>query len=150
MLLYEEVIILKKILYLLLGIVGCNTISVSAMETNLNTYFYNYNGVEITETEYSNLESLGFTDNESNAYIYRETLITVIIGIIIRLIITKPLHGMVMSLLEVDHMMFLRTIEFKSYIFSSLLTLIFAIIMLFITYYKIKKIDMIESLKSVE
>ena len=64
MLLYEEVIILKKIFYLLLGIVGCNTISVSAMETNLNTYFYNYNGVEITETEYSNLESLGFTDNE--------------------------------------------------------------------------------------
>ena len=55
---------MKKIFYLLLGIVGCNTISVSAMETNLNTYFYNYNGVEITETEYSNLESLGFTDNE--------------------------------------------------------------------------------------
>ena len=64
MLLYEEVIILKKIFYLLLGIVGCSTIRVSAMETDLNMYFYNYNGVEITETEYSNLESLGFTDNE--------------------------------------------------------------------------------------
>ena len=116
------------------------------------TVLYNLTSITISERtrEIATLKVLGFTDNESNAYIYRETLITVIIGIIIGLIITKPLHGMVMSLLEVDHMMFLRTIEFKSYIFSSLLTLIFAIIMLFITYYKIKKIDMIESLKSVE
>ena len=116
------------------------------------TVLYNLTSINISERtrEIATLKVLGFTDNESNAYIYRETLITVIIGIIIGLIITKPLHGMVMALLEVDHMMFLRTIEFKSYVFSSLLTLIFAIIMLFITYYKIKQIDMIESLKSVE
>ena len=83
------------------------------------TVLYNLTSITISERtrEIATLKVLGFTDNESNAYIYRETLITVIIGIIIGLIITKPLHGMVMSLLEVDHMMFLRTIEFKSYIF---------------------------------
>lgn len=116
------------------------------------TVLYNLTSINISERtrEIATLKVLGFTDNESNAYIYRETLITVIIGIIIGLLITSPLHDMVMSLLEVDHLMFLRTIKIQSYIYSSLLTLIFSLIMLVITYYKLKKINMIESLKSVE
>ncbi|MBQ2909207.1 MAG: ABC transporter permease [Bacilli bacterium] len=116
------------------------------------TVLYNLTSINISERtrEIATLKVLGFTDNESNAYIYRETLITVIVGIIIGLLITKPLHGIVMTLLEVDHMMFLRTIKVQSYIYSSCLTLIFALIMLVITYKKIQKIDMIESLKSVE
>lgn len=116
------------------------------------TVLYNLTSINISERtrEIATLKVLGFTDNESNAYIYRETLITVIVGIIIGLLITPPLHGMIMSLLEVDHMMFLRTIKTESYIYASTLTFIFALIMLVVTYYKIKKINMIESLKSVE
>lgn len=116
------------------------------------TVLYNLTSINISERtrEIATLKVLGFTDMESNEYIYRETMITVLVGIILGLIITPPLHDVVMSLLEVDHMIFLREIKIQSYIFSSTLTLIFAIIMQIITYYKLKKINMIESLKSVE
>lgn len=116
------------------------------------TVLYNLTSINISERtrEIATLKVLGFTDKESNDYIYRETIIVVIIGIFVGLIITPPLHNIVMSLLEVDHMTFLRTIKISSYIYSATLTFIFAIIMQFVTYHKLKKINMIESLKSVE
>lgn len=116
------------------------------------TVLYNLTSINISERtrEIATLKVLGFTDMESNEYIYRETMITVIIGIILGLLITSPVHEMVMTLLEVDHMIFLRTIKVQSYIYSASLTLLFAIIMQVVTYYKLKKVDMIESLKSVE
>lgn len=116
------------------------------------TVLYNLTSINISERirEIATLKVLGFKDTESNEYIYRETMITVIIGIIIGLAITPPLHNMVMKLLEVDHMLFLKTINIKSYILASILTLSFAIIMQIITFYKLKEVDMIESLKSVE
>lgn len=116
------------------------------------TVLYNLTSINISERirEIATLKVLGFTDRESNEYIYRETMVTVIIGIIIGLLITPPLHGMIMKLLEVDHMIFLKNINVLSYVFASVLTLLFAIIMQIITYYKLKKVNMIESLKSVE
>lgn len=116
------------------------------------TVLYNLTSINISERtrEIATLKVLGFKDMESNEYIYRETMITVVLGIILGLAITPPLHNMVMSLLEVDQMIFLRQIKVQSYIYSSLLTLLFAIIMQVVTYYKLKKINMIESLKSVE
>lgn len=116
------------------------------------TVLYNLTSINISERtrEIATLKVLGFRDMESNEYIYRETMITVICGIILGLAITPPLHGMIMSLLEVEQMIFLRQIKVQSYIYSSLLTLLFAIIMQVVTYYKLKKVDMIESLKSVE
>lgn len=116
------------------------------------TVLYNLTSINISERtrEIATLKVLGFKDSESNEYIYRETLITVIVGIIVGLTITPPLHGIVMDLLETDTMVFLRLIEVKSYIFSGTLTFIFALIMQMITYFKLKKINMIESLKSVE
>ena len=55
-------------------------------------------------------------------------MITVILGIILGLIITPPLHDVVMTLLEVDHIVFLRKINIQSYIYSSILTLSFSLI----------------------
>lgn len=116
------------------------------------TVLYNLTNINISERtrEIATLKVLGFRDLESNAYIYRETLITVIVGIIIGLLITPPIHSLIMDLLEVDTIVFLRQIKLKSYVFSFALTLLFAIIMQWITYFKIKKINMTESLKSVE
>lgn len=116
------------------------------------TVLYNLTSINISERtrEIATLKVLGFKDSESNEYIYRETIITVIIGIIIGLIITIPIHSVVMDLLEVDSMEFLKEIKIESFIYSSVLTFLFALIMQVITYFKLKKIDMIESLKSVE
>ena len=116
------------------------------------TVLYNLTSINISERtrEIATLKVLGFRDNESNEYIYRETMITAIIGIILGLIITPPLHDMVMGFLEVDTLVFLRTIKPESFIYASLLTLIFILIMKVVTYFKLKKIDLIEPLKSVE
>lgn len=116
------------------------------------TVLYNLTSINISERtrEIATLKVLGFRDLESNEYIYRETFITVIFGIMFGLIITPPLHGIVMDFLEVDTLVFLKTIKIESYLYAAILTFIFAIIMQWITFIKMKKINMIESLKSVE
>ena len=75
---------------------------------------------------------------------------SVIIGIILGMIITPTLHNYVINLLEADNMVFLRDIKIESYLYAAILTFIFAIIMQWVTFIKMKKINMIESLKSVE
>lgn len=116
------------------------------------TVLYNLTSINISERtrEIATLKVLGFTDREANEYIYRETFITAVVGIIVGLIITPPLHNMVMGFLEVDTLVFLRTIKIESFIYAAVLTLIFVIIMQVVTYFKLKKIDLIEPLKSVE
>lgn len=116
------------------------------------TVLYNLTSINISERtrEIATLKVLGFRDRESNDYIYRETLITASIGIILGLLITPPLHDMVMGYLEVDTLVFLRTIKIESYLYASILTFIFVLIMQVVTYFKLKKIDLIEPLKSVE
>jgi putative ABC transport system permease protein len=116
------------------------------------TVLYNLTSINISERtrEIATLKVLGFRNRESNSYIYRETMITVCLGIVVGLLITPPLHNMVMGYLEVDTLVFLKTIKIESYIYAAVLTFIFALIMQVVTYFKIKKINMIESLKSVE
>lgn len=116
------------------------------------TVLYNITSINISERtrEIATLKVLGFNDTETNEYIYREITITVIIGIILGLIITPILHGYIMELLETDTTVFLKEIKINSYIYSAVLTFLFAIIMQIITYFKLKKVNMIESLKSVE
>ena len=60
------------------------------------------------------------------------------------------LHGKVIRTVEVDMMMFGRSIFFRSFLYSGLITLAFALLVNGMMYYRLKKIDMIESLKSVE
>ena len=116
------------------------------------TVLYNLTSINISERqrEIATLKVLGFNGRESNEYIYRETLVIVIIGIIVGLIIAVPLHRVITGFIEGDDMMFLKNVNALSFVFSSMLTLIFALIMQLVTYFKLKKVDMIESLKSVE
>ncbi len=116
------------------------------------TVLYNLTSINISERtrEIATLKVLGFKDNESNGYIYREAIITVIIGIIIGLFITPIIHGYVMDLFNIDSMVFSKQIKISSYMYAATMTFSFSIIMQIVTYFKIKAIDMIESLKSVE
>ena len=116
------------------------------------TVLYNLTSINISEREreIATLKVLGFNGRESNEYIYRETLVIVIIGIIVGLIIAVPLHRVITGFIEGDDMMFLKNVKVLSFVFASMLTLIFALIMQLVTYFKLKKVDMIESLKSVE
>lgn len=116
------------------------------------TVLYNLTSINISEREreIATLKVLGFNGRESNEYIYRETLVIVIIGIIIGLIISVPLHKIIIDFIEGDDMIFLKTVKPLSFVYSSCLTLLFALIMQVVTYFKLKKVDMIGSLKSVE
>ena len=116
------------------------------------TVLYNLTSINISERqrEIATLKVLGFNGRESNEYIYRETLVVVIIGIIIGLIISVPLHRVIIGFIECDDIMFLKTVKVLSFVYASVLTLVFALIMQVVTYFKLRKVDMIESLKSVE
>lgn len=113
---------------------------------------YNLNNINITERkrELATLKVLGFYDMEVAEYVYRENVILTILGILAGAGIGLALHQYIIHTVEVDMMMFGRTVFPRSYLFSGLLTLVFSLFVNYMMYYRLKKIDMIESLKSVE
>ena len=113
---------------------------------------YNLNNINIIERrrELATLKVLGFYDVEVANYVYRENVLLTIIGIFAGAVMGFFLHRFVILTVEVDMMMFGREIEGPSYLFSVLLTCTFAVLINFGMFYKLRKIDMVESLKSAE
>lgn len=113
---------------------------------------YNLNNINITERqrELATLKVLGFYNNEVASYVYRENMILSIIGALFGMLLGSLLHRFVIVTVEVEAAMFGRNIDFSSYVYSFLITLGFSLIVNGVMYFKLKKIDMVESLKSVE
>ncbi len=113
---------------------------------------YNLTSINISERtrEIATLKVLGFTDGETNGYIYREAFILTLISIGVGLIMGIFLHSFVVGIVEEFAPLFFKVIRWPSFILASLLTVIFTVIMQIVTYFKLRTIDMIESLKSVE
>lgn len=113
---------------------------------------YNLNNINISERrrELATLKLLGFFDNELNAYVYRENVVLTLLGTILGVFLGIGLHQFVMITVETDMYMFGRELEPLSIAIGAVLTIIFALATNLIMYFKLKKIDMIESLKSVE
>ena len=93
---------------------------------------------------------LGFYDTEVAAYVYRENVLLTLIGAVAGMILGWVLLQFVIVTVEVDDVMFGRVIDFTSYLYSFLFTLGFSMFVNWVMYFKLKKIDMVESLKSVE
>ena len=113
---------------------------------------YNLNNINISERkrELATLKVLGFYNKEVAGYVYRENVLLTLIGSILGIFMGILLHRFVIVTAETDIMMFGRNINTISFIYSMILTFLFSAIVNFVMYYKLKKIDMIESLKSVE
>ena len=113
---------------------------------------YNLNNINISERqrELATLKVLGFYDGEISMYVFRENIMLTVLGTIFGIFFGIWLHRFVILTAELDIMMFGRQIYTKSYIYSILLTIGFSIIVNIVMHWKMKKIDMIESLKSVE
>ena len=113
---------------------------------------YNLTNINISERirELATLKVLGFTDKETTNYIYRENTVMTLVGIIFGLIGGKYLLVWLMTTVENSYMMFGREISIRSYILSALLTAVFSLFVNAIAHFSIQKIDMVESLKSVE
>lgn len=113
---------------------------------------YNLASVNISERnrEMATLKVLGFNDKEVYKYIGRESTILTVIGIICGMGVGKILTNFIIKTCEIDILMFDPIISIPSYIYSILITIAFTIIVNIVTYFTLKKIDMISSLKSVE
>lgn len=113
---------------------------------------YNLTNVNISERirEIATIKVLGFYDNEVSSYVFRENIILTIIGSFVGLFLGIFLHRFIMTTAELDFVMFGREIKTISFVLSALLTFIFAALVNLSMYFKLKKIKMVESLKSVD
>ena len=113
---------------------------------------YNLTNINITERqkELATIKVLGFYDREVSAYIYRETAILTLIGAAVGLVLGIFLHAFVVRTAEVDMVMFGREIKWLSYVLSAALTLFFSFLVNLVMARKIRKIDMVESMKAGE
>ena len=113
---------------------------------------YNLTNINISERarEIATLKVLGFYNSESAFYIYRESIIMALVGTLCGLFAGIFLCKFIVTTVEVDMVMFGRDIFATTYIYAAALTALFAFLVNLLMYFKMKKIDMIESLKSVE
>lgn len=113
---------------------------------------YNLNTVNIAERkrELATLKVLGFYDPEVAGYVYRENIILTFIGAVVGSGLGKVLHLFIIETVEVESAMFGRNINPPSFLYSLILTVAFSMVINGVMYSKLKKIDMVESLKSIE
>ena len=113
---------------------------------------YNLNNINITERqrELATLKVLGFYDGEVASYVYRENILLTIIGSVVGMVLGNLLHRYIILTVEVEEAMFGRQIHWQSYLYSFLFTVAFSLFVNWVMFYKLKKLDMVESLKCVE
>lgn len=113
---------------------------------------YNLINVNISERirEIATIKVLGFYDNEVEMYVYRENIVLSIIGSLAGLVLGIFLHGYIMDVIEMDDVIFPHKIFWYSYLISVAITIVFGIIVNLAMRNRLKRIPMVESLKSVE
>ena len=113
---------------------------------------YNLNNINITERqrELATLKVLGFYDGEVSQYVFRENVLLSFIGILAGAVFGIFLHRYVITTVEVDAVMFGRNIKPISFVYSGIITFGFSMFVNMVMHFKLKKINMVESLKSVE
>ena len=113
---------------------------------------YNLSNVNISERirELATIKVLGFYDKEVYSYVNRETVLLTMIGIVLGLIGGYFLNYFIIGTCEINMLRFAKIINPISYVYAILITVGFTAIVNIVTYFALKKIYMIESLKSVE
>ena len=113
---------------------------------------FNLSNINITERqrELATIKLLGFYDREVSAYIYRENIVLTVFGILIGCFMGHWLHIYLVRSTEIDLMMFGRQTKATAYLYAAILTTIFSFLVNVLAHFRMKKIDMVESLKSAE
>ena len=112
----------------------------------------NLTEVNISERmrEIATLKVLGFNDQEVNSYIFKEIFLLALIGAVVGLPLGKLELGYVMSIIDMDMVMFGTHIKILSYIYGFMITIVFTIMVMLFMKGSLRKVEMVESLKSVE
>ena len=113
---------------------------------------FNLTNINVTERvrELATLKVLGFYDGETASYVYRENIILTLMGAALGMLGGKWLHRWLIGTIEMEYMIFGHGLHARSYLYAILLTVVFSMSVNFFSYFYIRKIDMVESLKSVE
>ena len=113
---------------------------------------FNLSNINITERqrELATIKLLGFYDREVSAYVYRENIVLTVFGILIGCFMGHWLHIYLVRSTEIDLMMFGRQTKATAYLYAAILTTIFSFFVNVLAHFRMKKIDMVESLKSAE
>ena len=113
---------------------------------------YNLISVNLAERkkELATIKVLGFYDKEVYRYIFREIDLLALIGSGLGLLMGIPLHKFIILTVEMDQLMFIRTIAPRSYLLSVALTMIFTLAVCFVMRRHVKRISMVESMKAPE
>ena len=113
---------------------------------------YNLTNINITErrSELATLKVLGFYDRETTAYVLRENVFLTLFGVILGLVLSRFLHSWMVVTVEVDLVMFGRTAPPYAYVLAAVMTALFSLIVNVAAHFRLKKVDMVESLKTVE
>ena len=113
---------------------------------------FNLTNINVTERirELATLKVLGFYDMETASYVYRENLLLTAIGAFLGLFAGNWLHMWLIDTISMDYMIFGRGLHMKSYVYAVILTVVFSLSVNFFSFFSIRKINMVESLKSVE
>ena len=111
---------------------------------------YNLTNINVSEREreLSTIKVLGFHDFEVTMYIYRENIILTFLGIFFGSLFGTVLQRFIMTTMEVDQLVFGKVIHMSSYLYSTLLTILFTLIVMVVIHYQLKRIDMVEALKA--
>lgn len=112
----------------------------------------NLSSINLTERlrELATLKVLGFYDRELSAYVFRENILLTVFGVLAGLVMGKYLHRWLISTVEIDLMMFGRSAHPLSYLWATLLTVLFSFLTGLLSRRRLRDIDMVESLKTVE
>lgn len=113
---------------------------------------YNLTNINVSERirELSTIKVLGFYDREVTMYIYRETILLSILGILAGYVVGYYLHGFIMQTLPPDDAMFSPGLQLSNFILSAGITLLITFILMFVIHRKLKNIDMLEALQSAD
>ena len=93
---------------------------------------------------------LGFFDREVASYVFRENIILSVMGGLVGLLLGRWLCGFVVTTAEIDEVMFGRSVHFPSYVWAFLITVAFSLLINLLMTRTLRRISMVESLKSVE
>ncbi len=113
---------------------------------------FNLTNINVNERmhELATIKVLGFYDGEVAAYIYRENSISAFMGMLVGLLVGVFFEKFVIKTCEVDSVMFAPDIPLYCFLASAVLTIAFAMLVNLMLYFRLKKIDMAASLKTVE
>ena len=136
---------LSSLMIIVILFIGCASLLSSTVLVNLNNI-----NIEERKRELSTIKLLGFYEKELESYVFRENIILTILGTLLGLILGMGILGVIIQAAEVETIFLVKDINYINLVVSIVITILFTLITNFAMRKKIKNIDMIDSLKSIE